>query len=453
MSSQRLNMGEGKVLSVLLCLGGPAMVSMFFQNLYALVDTVFVSWLGTNELAALSLAVPVLYIGLALNKGIAVGSTALMSHARGAGKQDDAGSIAKSVLPLALCVLGPFCLMAFPQINQPVFGLFNISDAILEQVDLFVFWLALTFPVMSFAMICEGILLSCGDAKTPMKAMIAGNVLNIALDPFLIFFCKMGIAGASLASLIGWGAAGAIMFFSLSKRNMDRPMFVCGLHHVKSWIDIVKVGAPVSLAMLVMPLSTAALNYVLTPLGPAYVGAWNLSSRMEQMVVLPLMGLSYSLIPFAGFNLGKGSSERIREAVWICIKGCYAVIVPVGFLLFFTIQHVLGVFNSASEVQELAGYAFRVALIGYCIVPFELVLVGLAQGIGRPGYVLFINASRLLALRIPLAFAFVIWWGGEGVYASHATSMMVTGLGSLFLIRHLLNIVDEECKSNRQGVG
>ena len=94
-NKQPLNMGEGKVLAVLLGLGGPAMISMFFQNLYALVDTVFVSWLGTVELAALSLAIPVLFFGMALAKGVAIGTTALMSHARGNSDSQNAYYLAR----------------------------------------------------------------------------------------------------------------------------------------------------------------------------------------------------------------------------------------------------------------------------------------------------------------------------------------------------------------------
>jgi len=445
MTAQPLNMGEGKVLSVLIRLGVPAMISMFFQTLYGLVDTVFVSWLGTGELAALSLSLPLFFVAMALAKGVSVGSTALMSHARGAGDNLRASSVAKAALPLALVILCPLCLLAFPAINITVFSLFDISHAILIEVDKFVFWLAWTFPIMGFAMICEGVFLSYGDSKTPMKAMIVGNVFNIALDPFLIFTCNMGIAGASLASLIGWSVSGGLMFFALVRKGHDHPVLLCGREHIRDWGEIVRLGIPVSLSMLVMPISTVGFNYVLAPFGPLFVGAWALSARMEQMLILPLYGLSCSLIPFAGFNLGGGDSLRIREATGLCIKACYVVLVPVGLLLAIFIPDIFGFLNTGPKVSEQASYIFRLALIGCAFIPVELIMVGLAQGVKRPKYTLLINTIRVLVLRLPLAFFFGYLWGGDGVYVSHPVSMMITGVISVFLIRHLLKLVDDEC--------
>jgi len=438
-------MGEGSVFVVLFSLGAPAMVSMFFQNLYSLVDTVFVSWLGTIELAALSLSLPVFYFAMAIVKGVAVGTTALMSHARGANAPDKASAIAAAAMPLALMLLAPFCLLIFPGINHGFFGLFGVEKTVLVEADKFLFWLVWTFPAMGFAMICEGILLSYGDAKTPMKAMIAGNLLNMALDPILIFTCKMGIAGASLASFIGWALPGCIMWYVLKKRKKDRPHFWGDGNHVRAWKKIFVMGGPVALAMLVMPISAAGLNYVLAPFGPAYMGAWTLSARMEQMIILPLIGLSCSLIPFAGFNLGAGNGVRIREAVRILILVCYGILVPVSVILWICAPGVIGLFRPDSQVLSLSVHAFRLALLGYWLGPMELIVTGLAQGVKRPRYTLFINVSRLLVLRLPLAFLFASLWGGRGVYISHTVSLLVSGLVCLFILRHLLLLVDRDC--------
>ncbi|MUM77359.1 MATE family efflux transporter [Pseudodesulfovibrio sp. F-1] len=443
MSPAPVNMGQGRVLSVLLRLGGPAMVSMFFQNLYALVDTVFVSWLGTAELAALSLSVPLFYVALSLCKGLAVGATALMSHARGAGDQRGAGDVARASLPLALLVLTPFCLLALPALNQPLFGLFGVDGEVLAAAEQFVFWLAWTFPVMGFAMLCESVFLSHGDSRTPMLAMIAGNVVNLALDPLLIFSCKMGIAGASLASLVGWAVTGAILFVVLGRRGMDRPTLARGRDSVGQWGGMVRLGFPVSLTMLIIPVSTAGLNYVLAGFGPAFVGAWNLSSRMEQMLILPIYGLSCALIPFVGFNMGQGNRGRIREAVRLCVRACYAVLVPAGVLLAVFSHEIFALFNPGPEVASLSSHAFRLALFGMALAPVELAILGVAQGARRPGYSLLLGSVRLLALRLPLAFLFGHLLGGEGVYLSHTVSQMASGLLGLYLLRLLLRRVDQ----------
>ncbi|MBN2809519.1 MAG: MATE family efflux transporter, partial [Deltaproteobacteria bacterium] len=179
----RVNMGEGRVFSTLLRLGAPAMISMFFETLYALVDTIFVAKLGTIPLAAMSLAVPLLFIGMALSKGVAIGALATMSHARGSGHQEEAGKIAQAAYPLAFLAISVLLLLALPLFNQPLFALFDKQPELLHDAAVYTRWLALSFPFIGFAMLCEAIFFSYGDSKTPMLAMIAGNVLNIVLDP------------------------------------------------------------------------------------------------------------------------------------------------------------------------------------------------------------------------------------------------------------------------------
>lgn len=452
MNKQSVNMGEGRVLSVLFRLGGPAMLSLFFQNLYALADTVFVSRLGTSHLAALSLCLPLFYVSLALGRGLSVGTIALLSHARGAEDSIRAKAIVKSALPLVLLVLCPFCLLAFPVINQPLFRTFGIDGSVLAEVDRFVFWLAWMFPVLGFALLCEGILISHGDSKTPMKAMIAGNILNIVLDPFLIFTCELGVAGASLASLVGWSFSCLLMCVALKRRNMDRPQLNFSRADTGIWRQIVNQGLPVSLGLLVIPFSMIGLNYVLASFGAAYVAAWNVSSRLEMMLVLPLYGLASSLIPFTGFNLGKGSVDRIREAVRLCLRICYLIQIPVGIAVWLGAREIISLFETDADVLELSTFAFRAALAGYLFVPLELVMTNLAQGLKKPKYTFYVNVSRVLLLRLPLAVAFGLMWGGQGTYLSHPVSMTVTGLASAFLLRRLLRLADLALQPNMAEV-
>jgi putative MATE family efflux protein len=451
MKEKSMNMGQGPVLGVLLKLGLPAMVSMFFQNLYNLVDTVFVSWLGTVELAALSLSIPLLYLVMSMAKGLAVGTTALVSHARGSNEPQTATRTIASSLPLAVLVICPFCLIAFSGVNQWIFGLFHIEPQVLTQIHKFVFWLAFVFPAMGFTMICEGVFLSYGDAKTPMKAMIIGNLINIILDPFFIFVCEMGIAGASLSSFIGWAVAGIIMWTALKRQGKDRPGLIFSREHFKFWKSMAGAGGPVALAMMIIPFSLVGLNYVLAPFGPAYVGAWNLASRMEQMIVLPLFGLSCSLIPFAGFNLGAGNADRIRESVRIVFAVCYGVLVPAGLVLGVFAPDIIGLFNPGDQVLKLSSFALRTALLGYFLMPAELIMTGIAQGIKQPRFSLFINLLRLVCLRLPLAFVFGFLWGGRGAYVSHAVSMTITGLVSLYLLRRLMGMSDDACAGRKRA--
>jgi Na+-driven multidrug efflux pump len=247
-----------------------------------------------------------------------------------------------------------------------------------------------------------------------------------------------------LATLIGWGVAGAIMFTALRRRGLDSPTLVLKRESAGAWGEMLKLGFPVALSLLIIPVSTAGLNYVLASFGPAYVGAWTLSSRMEQMLILPIYGLTCALIPFVGYNMGMGNGQRVREATRLCIRACYLVLIPASALLAVFSSTVFGLFDPGPEVAALAVYAFRAALAGFVLAPVDLVVLGVAQGAKRPGYSLFLGFFRLLALRLPLAFVFSHFLGGKGVYLSHPASLIASGMLSLYLLHRLLGYVDSQ---------
>lgn len=450
MGKSGLDMGRGPVLPVLLRLCAPSMISMLLQNLYALVDTVFVSWLGTSQLAALALAVPLAFIGMALSKGVSVGAVTLMSNAHGSDDPRHAADVCTATYPLILLTLAPLCLFAVPGVSHAVFGLFGAGAETLLHVESYTFWLACSFPLIGLSFMCEGIFLSNGDSRTPMMAVIVGNVANLALDPLLIFGLDMGIAGASLASLCGWGLTAGFMLWRLRGRGLERPVLFCDRAHLRLWGEIVRCGMPVTLAMLVIPVGTIGLNAILVRQGAAFVGAWTLSMRIEQLVSMPLVGLVTALVPFVGFNLGRGSMDRIRQGKSACLKISFALVLVMGLPLFLFIDDVVRLFSPAPEVAALAAYSLRVALVGYLLAPVELVMTAVAQGIKRPGYTLLIYCMRLLVLRIPLALLLGRELGGKGVYLSHPASMIITGLVSIWLLHRIMQLVGRQIAPGMQ---
>jgi len=438
MSKNLVNMGEGPVFPTLLRLGAPAMLSMFFEALYGLVDSIFVTRLGTIPLAAMSLTIPFLFLTISLSKGVSVGSLAVMSHARGSGDHAAAKKIAAAAFPLTLLALSLLILLALPAVNQRIFAIFDKTPELLQEVDHYSRWLGLSFPFIGFAMICEAIFFSYGDTKTPMKAMIAGNILNIILDPLLIFTCNMGVGGAALASLAGWALSGAIMFYALKQKGFDTPSLKFSQEQIQKWRQIIHLGTPIALSLLVIPVSGSIFNYLLANFGPVYVGAWNLSARIEWMVVLPIYGLSGALIPFIGFNLGSRRYDRIKEGCRAALYGCYAFIIPAIVLFWFQSDSLISIFKPSPELLKMAAFVLKIAALGYILLPFELIMTSLSQGLKQPRYSLIISALRLLLLKIPLALIFLNLWQGTGIFISHPVSLAISGIVSFIIMQHLL---------------
>lgn len=435
-------MGKDPVSRVLLRLAVPAMVSLFFQNLYTLVDTIFVSWVSTASLAALSLSVPVGYVALALTRAVGVGATALMSHAEGGGRGSEAASLARAALPLMMLVLAPLLVLAVPGASHAVYRALGASGDVLDEAYRYAVWMALGFPVMGYVTVCESIFMSHGDAKSPMQAMIAGNLFNLVLDPLLIFGLGLGIQGASLATLGGWLLSAGILRWRLGRRGLVRPGIAFGGDTLALWRRIASLGGLVFLSLLVAPVSIAVINRLLAGFGPAAVGAWSVMSRTELMVVLPMVGLSNALVPFMGHNLGRHDKRRIREGMFRALGIGVGLMTVAGAAVFIFIDPILSVFRLEPDVFVLARFALRLSALAYPLVAVEMVFLGMTQGLKRPKYALMVNGLRMLVARVPMAFVFSAYWGSRGVFVSHPAAIYLGTALTAVLIGRLLRTLD-----------
>lgn len=440
-SSRHLDMGSDPVLRVLITLALPAMLSMFFQNLYEFVDTMFISWLGSSALAAQSLSMPLFYLVLSLGKGVQIGTTTLMSQARGQGEKEEADQLAKASLPLLLMCILPIFLLLIPGTCHAFYYFLGARGSVLPEVYPYTFWLVLSFPVMAYVMIAEAIAMSHGDTLTPMKAMLIGNVINLTLDPVLMFVLGWGIAGASIATLIGQTVSAVIIYRKLKQSGMPVPFIRLGKEIHSYWRKITALGIFVTVSQLISPLGLSLINGVLASFGAEAVGAWNIMARLEMMGLLPLYGMAGALIPFIAFNYGQKNWERIRSGARIVVLGTGLIVLPIMAVLIFGAPWLVLPFRADARVAELAMHAIRIAALAHILAPFEMGLYGTAQGLKRPWYALITSGMRLLVFRYPLAVLFASYWGVTGVYWSQPVAVALSGIISGCLLWRLLKTI------------
>lgn len=435
---EQVDMAAGPVSTTLVRLAVPLMASLLFQNLYAFVDTVFVSWLGDIPLAAVSLAVPLMYLALSLAKGIAMGSVVWISHARGAGDEAKAKAIANSVLPLMTLTMCLFLPLAIPDICHAFFRAIGASEAVLPVVYGFTIWLIAGFPVMGLVMTAEALFMARGNTVTPMKAMILGNLVNIFLDPLLIFTCGFGAMGAAMATFVGQMTAGIYLYRSLARRGYERPglLFCSGM--IKEWKLIISQGIFIALSYMIIPVGLILLNVILIQFGTAAVAAWNMMSRMEMLVMLPVMGMSNAMAAFISFNLGRREYGRIRRVVMVFLKISLLVVVPVSALFILVPYGLLAIFNPAPELLLLGGYAVRASGAAGIFMTVVFAMIGVAQGLKQPVYMVAISLTQAIVIRVPAAYLLAARWGETGVFWSHTAAAMGAAVLAAFLIHRLL---------------
>ncbi len=436
-----IDLGAGRVSSVLFRLALPIMLSLFFESLFYLVDTLFVSWLGTQPLAALSLSMPLFYGAFALAKGVSVGTTVLLSHSLGADQAEQGRHIVRAAFPLMLLVMLPWLVLA---VKGPCESVVSVLGAQQEQEVLaegtrFLFWLVWSFPIMGYYMVCESVCLSHGDSVTPMKGILVGNLVSIGLKYLFILQWGMGVAGSSLGSLFGWTVSAVYLGGHLLRHGNSLPLVAPDREMFTHWKGIAGLGGQTALGVLIGPLALGLINVMLARLDLAGVAALNLAMRLDFLVIVPLVGLSNALAPFMGFNLGRGEMTRIRDGVHASLRLGWLIILPVMVLFLSCPRPLFWVFKPSEEVLNLAQYVLQCSAIGYLAVPLELTLQGTALGLKQPRYALLAVGLRQLVLRVPLVAGLSALYGVQGVFWSLPISTWVSGGLCLWLLRRLLD--------------
>ena len=431
-------MGQGRVSQVLGRLALPLMVSLFFQNLYAYADTVFVSWLGETPLAAISLALPLTYLALSMAKGVAMGSVLLLSFARGAADEAAAHKLAEAVLPLMLLFMALFSPLMLAQVGQTFYLALGADPDTAVHGTGFIFWLVASFFPMGYVMAVEALFTARGDTVTPMKAMLLGNILNIMLAPVFIFVLGWGLSGAAAATFTCQCISAGYINYRLRALQGETIQWLPRSGSLKLWRQILRQGLFVTAAYLISPIALMLLNGILARFGAVAVGAWNLMSRTEMMVMLPIMGLGNALATFTGFNLGRLDYGRVRQGLVFFLKVSWAIIIPAALVFFFLPQQTIGLFRPTLELKLLGGIAMQASALAMLFMPLMFAVAGLSQGTKRPVYMMLQMFVYLVCLRVPLADWFADRWGQEGVYWSHTAASAGAAVLAIVLVRRLL---------------
>lgn len=440
--SKPVDMGSESIPRVVLTLAIPAMMSMFFQNLYAFIDTMFISWLGTVPLAAQALSIPVFYVALSLGKGVQVGTATLISRTRGENNLKKVEDLARAALPMLLLVMLPIFLLLIPGICDAFFGLMGAQGELLDQVYIYTFWLVLGFPVMAYVMVAEAIFMAHGDTFTPMKAMLLGNGANLILAPLLMFALDFGIAGASMAMLLGQILSAVYIRIRLKQSGLFVPTLRWQPEFVVTWKEIGRLGVFVALTFLISPVSLSLINGVLASFGAAPVAAWNIMSRLEMLGLLPLNGMAASMIPFLSFNMGRHKYQRIKDGIKFFFIIAIIFVLPMMTIFILLPQYLMLPFRASPEVMELGKYAIRIAAFGHILAPIDLALYSLAQGLQKPWYPMFTLGIRVIILRYTLALYLASRWGAFGIYWCQPSSMALGAIISCVLLWKLMQRVE-----------
>ena len=443
-------MGVMPVGKLLFSMSTPMVISFLVQSLYNIVDSIFVARYSPDALAAVSLAYPIQILMIAVSVGTGVGVNALLSRLLGEGKKERAKATADNAVLLAIissiafAIFGAIATRAFFDAQTNSETIRNLGYSYLSIVTIFSFGLILEVTY-------ERILQSTGKTIYNMITQGIGAIINIILDPILIFGLlgapKMGIAGAAIATVIGQIIAMIISFIFNVKYNEDVNISF-GKHIFKPDFiiirDIYKVGIP-SIAMQSMStLMMLGLNKILVRYSDMAVNVLGIYYKLQSFVFMPIFGLNNGMTPIVAYNYGARNKDRIMKALKYSFLSSIVIMV-IGTVIFWVFpKELMILFSPNEEMLRLGIPALRICSLCFILAAFDVIAIASFQSLGNGMYALYASFLRQLVLILPLAYVLSNMFGLEAVWYS----IPLAELGCAFLDIYLVKKIYDKKISN-----
>lgn len=423
----------------------PQLVKLTIPMLYAIVsimglgllDSYFISFLGTPQLAAIALIVPVTAVVTSFGLGLGMAISSLNSKLIGA---DDMSSAARLITD-GFYLTGLASLLTMLLLWWQLENLFIAIGAdattlpyIKQYMQVWI-WSA---PLTMYTMVTASTFRSLGDTRTSAQIAISMTLVNLVLDPILIFglgpFPELGMSGAALATLIATCVAVSIGVIQLGAREKlllwARPEFAEFKQHIK---NLTEIAVPAVLANAIVPLTSAVLTRLVTEFGNNAVAAYGVGSRIEAVSLIIVYALSSTLPMFIGQNLGAGKKERVYAATMLAFKFVFVLQLVVYLMLALFAENIAALFSSEQNVQSTIVLFLWIVPISYGFSGI-VVLVNVAMNVlGSPRLALYINILRLTVFYFPLAWLGAYLYGLTGLFTGIAL-----GNGLAFVLAYSL---------------
>jgi putative MATE family efflux protein len=434
---------EGPIAPTLIKLTLTMLVGIFSMIAFNLVDTFFLGRLGAAELAAISFTFPVVMAVGSIALGLGVGAAALVSRAIGTGDDEQVRRLATDSLALALIIVGAFVILGLLTID-PVFRLLGADETTLPLVRQY---MLIWYPGMIFVvvpMVGNNAIRATGDTKTPSLIMLSAVLVNVVLDPILIFGLgpapALGIQGAAIATVVARATTLVIALWVLYFRERMITLKAPPLRvALSSWGRLLYIGLPAAATNVILPLGLGIITAMTAVYGQEAVAGLGVASRVEGFALAMIMALSSVLGPFTGQNWGAGRLDRVRAGIRISQQFAIVWGVATFALLFLFARPVAGVFNDNPDV-------IGATVLYLTLVPVSYGLFGVLQlsnialnTLNRPLHAGALMALRMFVIYVPLAYAGSRLFGIQGVFGAATVANMVAGLAAYLWLRRTLS--------------
>lgn len=419
----------------------PIMVGMGIQTLYTIIDMIFIGRLGGDAIAAVAFNMPIFFFVMGLSFGLGNGVTASIARFIGAEDKVNADNSAEHALVFAFIISAVLTLLGLLYGKRILIFMGCTKEILPLAWD----YLRISCYGISFGIFSgffRSILAGEGEMKLPMIVAGLGTVLNTILDPIFIFYLDYGVAGAAWATTISQIIVWCIFVYMLFIKNLTYIKFKLKDFSPSSYIvlDIVKVGVPVSMSMIVMALGQLVFNRLLINYSTSAVAAYQIGGRIDMLVFLPIFGIASALTTIIGMFYGANEIDKIKFISWYGIKSSVIITTFCSIFLFMFAPTVISVFTSDTNIQDISIYYLRTISILFPFISIGLTIGRILQGLGTGMPSLIITVIRVIGVAGPLAYYFtfvlnkpVEWiWYSMFISGIFATLISITWINLAF---------------------
>lgn len=408
-------LGVMPVRQLLIHMSWPVMLSMLVQALYNLVDSMFVSWINEDALLAISLAFPVQYCMIALAVGTGAGVNAMLSRRLGENRREDADSVAAH--GYFIYFLYWLTFLAFGLMGaRSFFTLFGAAARVTAYGGIYLTIITCCSLGMFMQFASERVLQASGHPLGYMLVQGVGAVLNLFLDPFLIFVCRLGVAGAAIATVIGQ-SSGMLLGFFLVRRTREVTVSFRRFHPSGAVLkDIFRVGVPAIVTQSLVTLMMFGLNKLMYLFSSTLVVVLGIYSRLQNFVFMPVLGLNSGMIPVVSYNFGRGNRVRITQTIRFALLIAGAIMLSGMVLMQIFPAAFLSIFRPSAETLEAGVPALRIVSVAFLFTGASVILSAAFQSLGAPALSMLVALLRQLVIILPAAWLLarisppLVWW-------------------------------------------
>ena len=413
MNQEYNNMAHKPIFPLLMKMAIPPMISMLIQSMYNIIDSIFVAKLGEKALTALSLAFPLQNLSLAFSVGLGVAINALIAQNLGANNKKRADNICDHGIFLSLIHSLIFVFIGV-FLMKPFFLIFTNDLTVLNYAITYG-GIVITFTFGSIIHITiEKMFQATGNMLIPMILQIIGAVVNIILDPILIFgingFLELGVAGAAIATIIGQMSACLLAIFLFRKKSALKISFKNFKPEFQTIKAIYSIAVPSGVMTAMPSILVALLNSLLATVSQTAIAFFGVYFKLQSFVYMPANGLIQGMRP-------------------LCSGAFIFVLFP---------KLILSWFNATDSLIRIGVIGLRIFSLGFIISTFGIVISGVFESLGIGKYSLTISLLRQLVITLPLAYILLSLIGLNGVWLSFVISEFIASVTAIVLLKKQL---------------